>query len=132
MLTHAPWDAVPGLRHGFLGAAECAAAPGWETVLARVGVRVPLALPRQVHGRRVVNATSAGVQPEADGLASTTTGLLIGVVTADCIRSCSPTADAASWPRCTRDGAGWRPAYSSPQWRTSARRSARDRASSRP
>jgi len=85
VLTHAPWDAVPGLRHGFLGAAECAAARGWETVLARVGVRVPLALPHQVHGRRVVNATSAGVQPEADGLASTTTGLLIGVVTADCM-----------------------------------------------
>ena len=84
MLTHAPWDAVPGLRHGFLDAAECAAAE-WETVLARVGVRLPLALPRQVHGTRVMSAVSAGPAPAADALASRTPGLLVGVVTADCM-----------------------------------------------
>ena len=84
MLTHAPWDAVPGLRHGFLDAAECAAAE-WETVLARVGVRLPLTLPRQVHGTRVMSAVSADARPEADALASATPGLLVGVVTADCM-----------------------------------------------
>ena len=84
MLTHAPWNAVPGLRHGFLDAAECAAAE-WETVLARVGARPLLALPRQVHGTRVMTAVSAGVRPEADALASRTPGLLLGVVTADCM-----------------------------------------------
>ena len=84
MLTHAPWDGVPGLRHGFLDAAECAAAE-WETVLARVGVRLPLALPRQVHGTRVRSAVSGGPAPAADALASRTPGLLVGVVTADCM-----------------------------------------------
>ena len=84
MLTHAPWDAVPGLRHGFLDAAECTAA-GWETVLARVGGRSPLALPRQVHGARVMSAVSAAARPEADALATATPGLLVGVVTADCM-----------------------------------------------
>ncbi len=84
MLTHAPWDAVPGLRHGFLDAADCAAAE-WETVLARVGVRSPLALPRQVHGARAVSAVSAAARPEADALATATPGLLVGVVTADCM-----------------------------------------------
>ena len=84
MLTHTPWDAVPGLRHGFLDAAECTAAE-WETVLARVGVRLPLALPRQVHGTRVVSVVSADARPEADALASATPGLLVGVVTADCM-----------------------------------------------
>ena len=84
MLTHTPWDAVPGLRHGFLDAAECTAAE-WETVLARVGVRSRLALPRQVHGTRVVSVVSADARPEADALASATPGLLVGVVTADCM-----------------------------------------------
>ena len=84
MLTHTPWDAVPGLRHGFLDAAECTAAE-WETVLARVGVRLPLALPRQVHGTRVMSAVSAAARPEADALACATPGLLVGVVTADCM-----------------------------------------------
>ena len=84
MLTHAPWDAEPGLRHGFLDAAECAAAE-WETVLARLGVPLPLALPRQVHGTRVRSAVSGGPAPAADALASRTPGLLVGVVTADCM-----------------------------------------------
>ena len=84
MLTHAPWDAEPGLRHGFLDAAECAAAE-WETVLARVGVPLPLALPRQVHGTRVRSAVSGGPAPAGDALASRTPGLLVGVVTADCM-----------------------------------------------
>jgi len=83
VLTYAPWDAVPGLRHGFLDAAECTAAE-WETVLARVGVRSPLTLPRQVHGTRALSAVSAAARPEADALATATPGLLVGVVTADC------------------------------------------------
>jgi len=84
VLTHAPWDAVPGLRHGFLGAADCAAAE-WEAVLSRVGVRSPLALPHQVHGTRALSVASADARPEADALATATPGLLVGVVTADCM-----------------------------------------------
>jgi YfiH family protein len=84
VLTHRPWNAVPGLQHGFLDAAECAA-PEWETVLARAGVRLPLALPRQVHGSRALSAVSAAARPEADALATATPGLLVGVVTADCM-----------------------------------------------
>lgn len=84
MLTHAPWNAVPGLRHGFLDAAECAAAD-WTTVLTGVGVHLPLALPRQVHGTRAVSVVAAGERPEADALAGAMPGLLVGVVTADCV-----------------------------------------------
>jgi YfiH family protein len=84
VLTHAPWNAVPGLRHGFLDAAECAAAD-WKTVLTGVGVHLPLALPRQVHGTRAVSVVAAGERPEADALAGAMPGLLVGVVTADCV-----------------------------------------------
>lgn len=82
MLRHAPWD-VAGLRHGFLDGAE-SAGEGWEPVLAAAGAPLPIVVPRQVHGTRVVNAV-AGEEARADGLAVARSGLLVGVVTADCM-----------------------------------------------
>ena len=71
MLTHLGWSDVPGLRHGFLDRAECA------------GVPLPLDVPRQVHGIRVLEAS--GERPEADGFLATAPGRVVGVVTADCV-----------------------------------------------
>ena len=82
MLTHDGWD-VPGLRHGFLDARE-SAGRGWDRVVAGVGVPLPIALPRQVHGTTVVEA-ALGNEPRADGLVATARGLLVGIVTADCV-----------------------------------------------
>jgi hypothetical protein len=82
VLTHDGWD-VPGLRHGFLDAHE-SAGPGWDRVVAGVGVPLPIALPRQVHGTTVVEA-ALGDEPRADGLVATARGLLVGIVTADCV-----------------------------------------------
>lgn len=73
MLTHLPWTAVPGLRHGFLDRSD----PDGPMDL-------PIALPRQVHGTRIAVATR-GARPEADGLVTTEEGLGAGVVTADCV-----------------------------------------------
>jgi len=84
VLTHAPWLATPGLRHGFLGRADCAGAP-WRDVVARLGIDLPVLTARQVHGTRVVTAERDGVLGEADALASAAAGVLVGVVTADCV-----------------------------------------------
>jgi len=84
MLTYAPWAAMPGLAHGFLGRTECAGAAAWDAVVARAGVRLPVATARQVHGTRVETA-APGPPPEADALISATTGQVVGVVTADCM-----------------------------------------------
>ena len=70
-LLHEAWRAVPGLRHGFL--------PG------RVEPTDAIALPRQVHGTRVVTATTAGERPEADGIVTACPATLVGIVTADCV-----------------------------------------------
>ena len=87
MLTHGPWTAVPGLRHGFLEARECTGPGGWHAVVARAGSPVPLVVPRQVHGVRVVAApaSAADERPEADGLVVAAPGRLVGVLTADCV-----------------------------------------------
>ena len=82
MLTHPGWRDIPGLRHGFLDRAECAGTLG--DALAAAGAPLPLHLPRQVHGVRVL-AASAAERPEADGLVTATPGRLVGVVTADCV-----------------------------------------------
>ena len=42
-------------------------------------------LPRQVHGVRVVTAAPGSERVEADGVVTDTAGLLVGVVTADCV-----------------------------------------------
>ncbi len=70
-LRHAPWDAIAGLRHGFL--------PG------RVEPTASVLLPRQVHGTRVVDAPFVGERPEADGVVTVSPGTLVGIVTADCV-----------------------------------------------
>ena len=38
MLTYAPWAAIPGLAHGFLGQTECAGAAAWDAVVARASI----------------------------------------------------------------------------------------------
>jgi purine-nucleoside/S-methyl-5'-thioadenosine phosphorylase / adenosine deaminase len=80
VLTHAPWTAVRGLQHGFLDRQESGAG-SWAAAL---GSSLPIVVPRQVHGTRVVDATAAA-SPEADAVASGDAGLLVGVVTADCV-----------------------------------------------
>lgn len=85
MLTHAAWSAVAGLRHGFLERGECADGPPWEAVVARAGAAAPVAVPRQVHGTRIVTATAGPDRPEADGLVTAETPQLVGVLTADCV-----------------------------------------------
>jgi len=85
VLTHGPWTAIPGLHHGFLGRAECDAAAPWGDVVARAGVPLPVATARQVHGARVATVTRVGAPVEADALATATPGLVVGVVTADCV-----------------------------------------------
>ena len=85
MLTHTPWTTVPGLRHGFLDGRECAAAPDWALVLAAAGAPLPIRLPRQVHGARVVAADAWSTAPDADGVVTDAPGQLAGIVTADCV-----------------------------------------------
>jgi YfiH family protein len=64
------WSRLAVLRHGFLE--------------GRVEPDVPILVPRQVHGTRVVTADPAAPPPEADGLVTATRGALVGIVTADC------------------------------------------------
>ncbi len=74
---------MPGLRHGFLDRADSGVGR-WEPVLARLGTPLPLVVPRQVHGVRVAEVT-VGVTPEADAMVTSRPGMLVGVVTADCV-----------------------------------------------
>src|SRR5436309_6247880 len=83
MLTHPPWRARAGLVHGFLDRTECDRR-AWPAVLACLGVPFPLVVPRQVHGTSIVTAV-VGEVPEADGLVAAEPGVLVGVVTADCV-----------------------------------------------
>ena len=83
MLTHPAWASVAGLRHGFLDRRD-SVGEEWNTIVARAGAAVPVALPRQVHGTRVV-VGEEGQRPEADGLSVARPGLVVGVVTADCM-----------------------------------------------
>ena len=76
MLTHAAWEDLPGLRHGFLGRGD-GPGPPWQIAGRSVAV------PRQVHGAHVVTVPAAEERPEADGVA--TAGPLVGVLTADCV-----------------------------------------------
>lgn len=84
MLTHAPWRALPGLRHGFLDRRVGEDGGGWA-VAGPGGASLPVAVARQVHGTRVVAARPEGARPEADGLVPAAPGILVGVVTADCV-----------------------------------------------
>ena len=87
MLSTPGWDAVPSLRHGFLDRDDSMAADGgdWSRALRGVGVALPAATVRQVHGTRVVAAEPGNEPPEADGIATGERGVALGVVTADCV-----------------------------------------------
>jgi YfiH family protein len=84
MLTHPSWENVADLRHGFLDADDCRAAPDWARVLAAKGVHVPLARLKQVHGTTVLLADQATPTSEGDAVVATTPGVAVGIVTADC------------------------------------------------
>lgn len=85
MLTLDAWRSIPGLRHGFLDRGECNNGRSWEAIVAGVGAPFPIALPRQVHGKQVVAARPGMPPVEGDAVASGTNGVLVGVVTADCV-----------------------------------------------
>ena len=85
MLTHAAWDRVLGVHHGFLDAEDCRAAPDWERVLAAHHLRIPLARPRQVHGATVLDADAMTPTSEGDAVVSTRSGVAVGILTADCV-----------------------------------------------
>jgi YfiH family protein len=100
------WERVPDLRHGFLtrhgGVSrgefatlnlsrqvgdDCdAVSENWRRVVATAGSGVRFAIMRQVHGARVLSVSEAtDVAGEADGLATRTRGVALGVLTADCV-----------------------------------------------
>jgi polyphenol oxidase len=89
VLQHVAWNDVPGLRHGFLDARDCAGAGPWDPVVDRVGIALPVHTARQVHGIVVVDApVSPRVgdgRPPGDAVVSVQRGLAVGVVTADCV-----------------------------------------------
>src|SRR5262245_5145963 len=81
-------DNVPGLVHGF---EQRLGPPGWEgrdEGRRRVGSALHahgrLLLLKQVHGARVVAAPWQGA-PEADAAICESSGLLLGIETADCL-----------------------------------------------
>ncbi len=85
MLQHAAWTEVPGLRHGFLDRRDSAGAGEWSPIVAALGVALPVHTAKQVHGIDVVTAPIAGERPDADAVATNDRGLVVGVVTADCV-----------------------------------------------
>lgn len=87
MLTYEPWRGVTGLRHGFLEATDCAAAPDWQAVMRGVGVDGGVFMPKLVHGVGIVEApVEAGAErPLADAAATSPGRALVGVTTADCV-----------------------------------------------
>ncbi len=78
------WAAFPGLVHGF-----SRRLPDREEALATLAVRdLPLHTLKQVHGDDIITVTQRSPQPErpeADGLISEQTGVLLGIATADCV-----------------------------------------------
>ena len=81
-------EAVPGLVHGF---EQHALAPEPESreasrrrVTAALAGRGRLLLMKQVHGATVIRAPWEG-SPEADAAVASTSGLLLGIETADCL-----------------------------------------------
>lgn len=90
MLQHDAWSAVPGLRHGFLDARDCAGGgPHWDPIVAAAGIALPVHTARQVHGVDVVDAPVAqrigDARPPGDAVTTSARGIVVGVVTADCV-----------------------------------------------
>jgi len=110
VLTHPAWSGLTGIRHGFLDRAECATRTdggAWEPVVAAAGTPLPVCTVKQVHGVRVVTANRDREPVEADGVTSGTAGLVVGVVTADCV-PCLMLARGAQGPVVAGVHAGWR------------------------
>jgi len=84
MLTHAAWNRLPGLRHGFLDRRAGAGGGGW-TVAGPGDTVTPVAVPHQIHGTCVLTTRPGVARLEADALVTATPGHLVGVVTADCV-----------------------------------------------
>lgn len=74
----------PGLAHAF-GAERSRAPVDWEAAALDTGWASPVARMRQVHGATVVEVERPGNAGEADALWTRRPGLLLAVVTADCV-----------------------------------------------
>jgi YfiH family protein len=79
------WDRFPGLVHGFSGRL-----PENPTALSRpCGENLTLRTLRQVHGDEIVvidqHSRVGNERPEADGMITADTGLLLGIASADCV-----------------------------------------------
>jgi len=102
----AEWADMPGLWHGFLGRAggisrgpfaslnlsaslgdaEGDVQSNWQRVTASLGGSGEFVRIRQVHGDTVVEAAEVGAaMPEADALITRTRGLVLSILTADCV-----------------------------------------------
>jgi hypothetical protein len=84
MLTDPAWSVVPGLVHGFFDRHDCREPVDWPGVLARHGVGLPLARPRQVHGATVLLVDEVTASSEGDAVVATRSGVAVGIITADC------------------------------------------------
>jgi hypothetical protein len=90
-LSVTAWTGIPGLVHGFLSRAPAlrdpAAVSDWSAELQAHGISsMRLAVPRQVHGTRVeVVGAGSDDRPEADALLTASSGLAVGILTADCV-----------------------------------------------
>ena len=78
------WDRFPGLVHGFSGRLQ----ENPATLSQHVG-NLTLRTVRQVHGNEIIAVDrQRGVlneRPEADGMITADTGLLLGIASADCV-----------------------------------------------
>src|SRR5262245_14936552 len=79
------WDRFPGLVHGFSGRL-----PKNATLFSQAqGGNFTLCMVKQVHGEEIIVANQHcktwEKQPEADGIVTTELGLLLGIVSADCV-----------------------------------------------
>jgi len=101
----APWPTLPGLIHGFLGRRggvsggryaslnlsyrvgdePAAVDENWKQVRDHVASGLDLVTMRQVHGIDIVEVSPGVAVDEADGMITTSTGIGLCVLTADCV-----------------------------------------------
>jgi YfiH family protein len=102
-----PWSAISGVTHGFLGrtggvseglfatlnlsgmvgdSAE-AVEENWRRARQFIGAATQVAMVRQVHGNtvHVVTRESAKARPAGDGMVTAQRGVVLGVLSADCV-----------------------------------------------
>lgn len=102
-----PWDDMPDVAHGFFGRAggvstgpfsslnmsyrvgddRSAVDENWRRVGALIGASSPMAMVNQVHGNEIHLATSerVGERPQGDGMVTAEPGIMLGILTADCV-----------------------------------------------